>query len=462
MRRRALRRLRRRNAIALRKHDDRQICAVFAQGRDQLRSPVLVPACQQCGLNLAAVRTLEHGERAFLVGRAHDAPAGARGDRRDQPALVRIGVEQQKGAGWFFAHVRLGAAAYAKGVKAVLRRRAERGAWGVASRLVMDTADRVERGIFMAEEESLLVSPPTQDVAVHVRDYTRFTRMLKWGAMTVFVIAFIVLLILKNSPPHRMKIAVLKEAPGETRCAAIPETVKKFIALGAEVAVEKGAGENASIADADFEAAGAKVGSRADVLKGAGIILCINGPDAASAQGAEKGVLLVGALDPSRRREADRRLRIGRTRRAGYGVDAAHNPRPVDGHPLIAVEPRRVQSGDRCGGGLRPRLPDDDDRGRDDQPGEGLRNGRRSGRPPGDRHRQAARRAGQCDRRAIRDQRADPCRSAPSRSSSRMSPASKARALADTRRKCRRNIRRPRPSWCPATSPSRTSSSPPR
>ncbi len=100
-----------------------------------------------------------------------------------------------------------------------------------------------------------------------------------------------------------MKIAVLKEAPGETRCAAIPETVKKFIALGAEVSVEKGAGDDASVADADFEAAGAKVGSRADVLKGAGIILCINGPDAAALKGAEKGVLLVGALDPARRRE---------------------------------------------------------------------------------------------------------------------------------------------------------------
>jgi len=96
-----------------------------------------------------------------------------------------------------------------------------------------------------------------------------------------------------------MKIAVLKEtAAGETRCAAIPETVKKFIALGAEVAVERGAGETASIADAEFEAAGAKVGSRADVLKGAGIILTIDGPDPASLKGAEKGALLVGALDP--------------------------------------------------------------------------------------------------------------------------------------------------------------------
>ena len=101
-----------------------------------------------------------------------------------------------------------------------------------------------------------------------------------------------------------MKIAVLKEAAGETRCAAIPETVKKFVALGAEVAVEKGAGESASASGDEFEAVGAKIGNRADVLKGASIILCINGPDPAALKGAEKGALLVGALDPARRREA--------------------------------------------------------------------------------------------------------------------------------------------------------------
>ena len=101
-----------------------------------------------------------------------------------------------------------------------------------------------------------------------------------------------------------MKIAVLKEAAGETRCAAIPETVKKFIALGAEVAVETGAGLTASIADSEFEAAGAKVGSRKDTLKGAGIILAVSGPDPKSLEGADKGALLVGALDPARRREA--------------------------------------------------------------------------------------------------------------------------------------------------------------
>jgi NAD(P) transhydrogenase subunit alpha len=100
-----------------------------------------------------------------------------------------------------------------------------------------------------------------------------------------------------------VKIAVLKEAAGETRCAAIPETVKKFAALGAETAVEEGAGEGASIADSEFEAVGATIASRKDALKGAGIILCINGPDPQSLAGAESGALLVGALDPVRQRE---------------------------------------------------------------------------------------------------------------------------------------------------------------
>ncbi|HET7605295.1 MAG TPA: Re/Si-specific NAD(P)(+) transhydrogenase subunit alpha [Sphingomicrobium sp.] len=100
-----------------------------------------------------------------------------------------------------------------------------------------------------------------------------------------------------------MKIAVLKEAAGETRCAAMPETVKKFAALGADVAVEKGAGEDASVSDGDFEAAGATTASRKDVLKGAGVILCVAGPEPQSLDGAEPGALLVGGLDPMRRRE---------------------------------------------------------------------------------------------------------------------------------------------------------------
>jgi H+-translocating NAD(P) transhydrogenase subunit alpha len=101
-----------------------------------------------------------------------------------------------------------------------------------------------------------------------------------------------------------LKIAVLKEAAGETRCAAVPETAKKFIALGAQVAVETGAGAAASVPDSDFETAGASVGSRSQVLEGAGAILCIEAPDPASLKGAATGALLVGALDPLQRRAA--------------------------------------------------------------------------------------------------------------------------------------------------------------
>ena len=101
-----------------------------------------------------------------------------------------------------------------------------------------------------------------------------------------------------------MKIAVVREtAPGETRVAATPETVKKFIGLGAEVAVEAGSGESASVSDADYEAAGASVSPRAKTLDGADLILCIDGPDAGSLKGAKPGAILVGALDPFRRRE---------------------------------------------------------------------------------------------------------------------------------------------------------------
>ena len=96
-----------------------------------------------------------------------------------------------------------------------------------------------------------------------------------------------------------MRIAVLKElAPGETRVAATPETVKKFIGLGAEVAVESGAGEQASVADADYRAAGANVASRADVLKGANIILAIQGPDPKGLTGFADGAWLAAGLNP--------------------------------------------------------------------------------------------------------------------------------------------------------------------
>jgi H+-translocating NAD(P) transhydrogenase subunit alpha len=96
-----------------------------------------------------------------------------------------------------------------------------------------------------------------------------------------------------------IKIAVLKEvASGETRVAASAETVKKFIALGASVAVEKGAGVAASVSDADYENAGASVAALAAVIKDADIVLGVQGPDPTSLKGVTKGAWVVAGLDP--------------------------------------------------------------------------------------------------------------------------------------------------------------------
>ena len=96
-----------------------------------------------------------------------------------------------------------------------------------------------------------------------------------------------------------VKIAVLKESTaGETRVAASAETVKKFIGLGATVAVEAGAGASASVSDADFTAAGASVGALAATVKDADIILGVQGADPKSLKGAKSGAWLVAGLNP--------------------------------------------------------------------------------------------------------------------------------------------------------------------
>ena len=97
-----------------------------------------------------------------------------------------------------------------------------------------------------------------------------------------------------------MKIAVLRERfEGESRVAATPETVAKFIGLGASVAVEKGAGESSQIGDNLYTDAGATIGANAAaVVKGADIVLCVRRPAASELSGVNKGALLVGALDP--------------------------------------------------------------------------------------------------------------------------------------------------------------------
>lgn len=96
-----------------------------------------------------------------------------------------------------------------------------------------------------------------------------------------------------------LSIAICKErAKGENRVAATPETVKKLIALGATVHVEKGAGKAASYLDDDYKQAGAKLGAAASITKSADILLCVQRPDASILKGLKSGASVVGALSP--------------------------------------------------------------------------------------------------------------------------------------------------------------------
>ena len=97
-----------------------------------------------------------------------------------------------------------------------------------------------------------------------------------------------------------MKIAVPAEADKvETRVAATPETVKKFIALGAEVVVQAGAGLGSRIIDAEYEAAGAKLlKTAADTLKDADIVLHVRRPAEADLKDYKSGALVVAIMDP--------------------------------------------------------------------------------------------------------------------------------------------------------------------
>ena len=96
-----------------------------------------------------------------------------------------------------------------------------------------------------------------------------------------------------------MIIGIPRETlPGETRVAATPETVKKLAASAKHsIIVEAGAGAGSSIPEAEFQAAGARIGSAAETLA-ADIVLKVRGPTAAELPRLKRGAMLIGLLNP--------------------------------------------------------------------------------------------------------------------------------------------------------------------
>lgn len=96
-----------------------------------------------------------------------------------------------------------------------------------------------------------------------------------------------------------MQIGVPKEiGPGETRVAATPETVKKFIGLGYNVVVEKGAGVAASYPDVSYEEAGAILVDTAATVKDADVILKIGAPTGDEVANYKEGAIVLASFAP--------------------------------------------------------------------------------------------------------------------------------------------------------------------
>jgi len=96
-----------------------------------------------------------------------------------------------------------------------------------------------------------------------------------------------------------MKIGVAKErAPNERRVALVPDALKSLIAAGAEILVEHGAGDGASIPDRLYVDAGASVVSRDDLYRDADVIARVQKPADADVESLRPGQVVVGILQP--------------------------------------------------------------------------------------------------------------------------------------------------------------------
>ncbi len=96
-----------------------------------------------------------------------------------------------------------------------------------------------------------------------------------------------------------MKVATVKEtAPYERRVALVPEVVGKLTGAGHEVLVQTGAGDGASIPDADYTAAGATVVTEAALYADADVVLRVQKPTLEEVGKLRSGQVVMGLLQP--------------------------------------------------------------------------------------------------------------------------------------------------------------------
>jgi NAD(P) transhydrogenase subunit alpha len=150
-----------------------------------------------------------------------------------------------------------------------------------------------------------------------------------------------------------MRIAVPREKqPGEARVALVPESVKKLVAAGAEVGIETGAGVHAGVSDAEYQAVGASIMGRDELLPEADVLACVNRPEPEDFAKLKPGAVVIGFLKPldepaalepiiSRKLTAFAVELVPRTTRA-QSMDALSSMATVAGYKAVLIAAERL------------------------------------------------------------------------------------------------------------------------
>ena len=196
-------------------------------------------------------------------------------------------------------------------------------------------------------------------------------------------------------------IGVPAEGPDEPRIGLSPETAKKLVKLGAKVLIRSGAGLRSHFSDEEYKAAGAEiVGTDADAVKDADIVLTVRRPPLGSGQVDEEGAMLIAMLDPYS--DADGLQALAKTGASLFAMELM--PRISRAQSMDVLSSQANLAGYKAvvdaAALVRAGAADDDDRGRHRARGARVRHGRRRRRPAGHRHGAPARRHRHRDRRA--------------------------------------------------------------
>jgi NAD(P) transhydrogenase subunit alpha len=107
-----------------------------------------------------------------------------------------------------------------------------------------------------------------------------------------------------------MVIGILKESGNENRVAILPGEVCALKKMGIEVLAEVLAGERAFASDRDYEAVGAAVVSRKEVIAGSEMLLSVNPPINEDINSFREGQIICSVLNPVENRDWLEKIRL--------------------------------------------------------------------------------------------------------------------------------------------------------